>query len=136
MNENSTGELSGNETLNIYLQKGSNVKVRLASLNKFCFEDFVKKEKQKLIENNIDVVRHRNQRRGDRSIELRRKIYERLYYGYDVVVDTVKSEAFKILNSFLFIIFISMAIISYQCLTNILDHLMQELDCHWNSCQG
>ena len=35
MNENTTGELSGNETMNISLHEGNNVKVILASLNKF-----------------------------------------------------------------------------------------------------
>ena len=100
LNENATGDLSGNETMNIYLHKGNNVKVRLASLNKLCFEDFVKKGKHQLIENNIEVVRHRNQCRCDRSIELRSKIYERLNDGYDVVVDSMKSEEFTRLNSF------------------------------------
>ena len=66
MNENATGDLSGNETMNIYLHKGNNVKVRLASLNKLCFEYFAKKGKQQLIENNLEVVRHRNQCYYDR----------------------------------------------------------------------
>ena len=44
MNENTTGDLSCNETLNIYLRKGNNLKVRLASLKKLCFEDFLKRE--------------------------------------------------------------------------------------------
>ena len=100
LNETATGDLSGNETMNICLHKGNNVKVRLASLNKLCFEDFVKKGKHQLIENNIEVVRHRNQCRCDRSIELRSKIYERLNDGYDVVVDSMKSEEFTRLNSF------------------------------------
>ena len=43
INENATGVLSGNETMNISLHKSNNVKVRLASLNKFCFEYFVKR---------------------------------------------------------------------------------------------
>ena len=75
------------------------MKVRLASLNKSCFEDFVKKGKHKLIEKNIEVVRHRNECRCVSSIELRSKIYERVNDRYDVVVDTVKSEAFPRLNS-------------------------------------
>ena len=75
LNENATGDLSGNETMNICLHKGNNVKVRLASLNKLCFEDFVKKGKHQLIENNIEVVRHRNQCRCDRSIEICSKIH-------------------------------------------------------------
>ena len=100
LNETATGDLSGNETMNICLHKGNNVKVRLASLNKLCFEDFVKKGKHQLIENNIEVVRHQNQCRCDRSIELRSKIYERLNDGYDVVVDSMKSEEFTRLNSF------------------------------------
>ena len=89
-NKNTTGDLSCNETLNISLHKRNNVKVRLASINKLCFEDFVKKGKQKLIENNLEVVRHRNQCRCFRSIEIRSKIYERVNDGYDIVVDTVK----------------------------------------------
>ena len=100
LNENDTGELSGNETMNISLQKGDNLKVRLASLNKLCFEALVKKGKQQLIEKNLEDVRHRNQCHCNRSIELCSKIYERLNGGYDVVVDTVKSEAFARLNSF------------------------------------
>ena len=100
MNENATGDLSCNETLNLSLHKGNNVKVKLASLKKLCFEDFVKKGKHKLIEKNLEVVRHRNQCRCVSSIELRSKIYERVNDGYDVVVNNVKSEAFTRLNSF------------------------------------
>ena len=43
LNENNTGDLGGNEKMNISLHKGKSVKVRLASLNKLCFEDFVKR---------------------------------------------------------------------------------------------
>ena len=100
LNENDTGDLSGNETMNKSIHKVNNMKVILASLNKLCYGDFVKKGKHQLTEKNIEVVRHRNQCRCNRSIELRRKIYERVNYGYDVVDDTVKSEAFARLNSF------------------------------------
>ena len=100
MNENTTGDLSGNETINISLCKGNNVKLRLASLNKLYFEYFVKKGKQQLIENNLEVVRRRNQCRCNISIEIRIKIYERVNGGYDVVVNTVESESFVRLNSF------------------------------------
>ena len=100
LNENSTGGLSGNETMNICLHKGNNVKVRLASLNKLCFEDLVKKGEYQLIENNLEILRHRNQCRCDRSIELRIKIYERVNYGYDVVANNMKSEAFERLIRF------------------------------------
>ena len=100
INENATGVLSGNETMNISLHKSNNVKVRLAFLNKLYFEDFFKKEKHQLIEKNLEVVRHQDQCRCDRSIELRIKIYDRVNDGYNVVVDNVKSEAFVRLNSF------------------------------------
>ena len=100
LNENATGDLSSNETMHISLHKEENVKVRLDSLNKLCFEDFVKKGKHQLIEINLEVVRHRNQCRCDRSIELRRNIYERVNDVYDVVFDTMKSEAFPRLNLF------------------------------------
>ena len=43
LNENTTGDLSFNKTLNISLHKGGTLKMRLASLNKLCFEDFAKK---------------------------------------------------------------------------------------------
>ena len=86
--------------MKISLHKGDNVKVRLAPLNKLCFEDFIKKGKQQFIENNLEAVRHRNQCRCNRSIELRSKIYERVNDGHDVVVDTVKSEEFARLYSF------------------------------------
>ena len=91
MNENATGDLSYNETLNISIHKGENMKVRLAPLNKLCFEDLVKNGKHQLTEKNYGVVRHRNQCRCVRSIEIRRKIHERVNDGYDVVVDTLKS---------------------------------------------
>ena len=43
LNKNTTADLRGNQKMNISLHKGNNVRVRLASLNKLCFEDFVKK---------------------------------------------------------------------------------------------
>ena len=43
LNKNTTADLRGNEKMNISLHKGNNVRVRLVSLNKLCFEDFVKR---------------------------------------------------------------------------------------------